>query len=46
MTDVVVGGAAGRMGSRLVACLVEAPEFRLAAALEAVGHAGGRPRRR
>jgi 4-hydroxy-tetrahydrodipicolinate reductase len=39
MTDVVVGGAAGRMGSRLVACLVEAPEFRLAAALEAVGHA-------
>ncbi len=43
MTDVVVGGAAGRMGSRLVACLVEVPAFRLAAALEAVGHtAAGR----
>jgi 4-hydroxy-tetrahydrodipicolinate reductase len=43
MTDVVVGGAAGRMGARIVACLVEAPELRLVAALEAAGHpaAGG-----
>ncbi len=38
MTDVVVAGAAGRMGSRLVACLVEAPDLRLVAALEAPGH--------
>jgi 4-hydroxy-tetrahydrodipicolinate reductase len=36
--DVVVGGAAGRMGSRLVACLLEAPELRLVAALEAPSH--------
>jgi 4-hydroxy-tetrahydrodipicolinate reductase len=38
MTDVVVAGAAGRMGSRIVACLAEAPDFRLVAALEAAAH--------
>jgi 4-hydroxy-tetrahydrodipicolinate reductase len=38
MTDVVVAGAAGRMGSRLVACLADAPDLRLVAALEAPGH--------
>jgi 4-hydroxy-tetrahydrodipicolinate reductase len=38
MTDVVVAGAAGRMGSRIVACLAEAPDLRLVAALEAAGH--------
>jgi 4-hydroxy-tetrahydrodipicolinate reductase len=36
--DVVVAGAAGRMGSRLVACLAEAGDLRLVAALEAAGH--------
>jgi 4-hydroxy-tetrahydrodipicolinate reductase len=36
--NIVVGGAAGRMGMRIVALLGEAPELRLAAALEAVGH--------
>jgi 4-hydroxy-tetrahydrodipicolinate reductase len=36
--DVVVAGAAGRMGSRLVACLAEAGDLRLVAALEASGH--------
>jgi 4-hydroxy-tetrahydrodipicolinate reductase len=35
---VVVAGAAGRMGSRIVACLEEAPALRLVAALEAPGH--------
>lgn len=38
MTDVVVAGAAGRMGSRVVACLHEASDLRLVAALEAKGH--------
>lgn len=38
MTPIVVGGAAGRMGSRVVACLAEAPDLRLAAALEAPSH--------
>jgi 4-hydroxy-tetrahydrodipicolinate reductase len=38
MADVVVAGAAGRMGSRIVACLAEAPPLRLVAALEAPGH--------
>jgi 4-hydroxy-tetrahydrodipicolinate reductase len=38
MTDIVVGGAAGRMGSRVVACLPEAKAFRLAAALESDRH--------
>jgi 4-hydroxy-tetrahydrodipicolinate reductase len=37
-TDLVVGGAAGRMGTRIVALLGEAPGLRLAAALEAPGH--------
>jgi 4-hydroxy-tetrahydrodipicolinate reductase len=37
MTDVVVAGAAGRMGSRLVACLTEADDLRLVGALEAPG---------
>jgi 4-hydroxy-tetrahydrodipicolinate reductase len=37
-SEVVVAGAAGRMGSRIVACLGEAPDLRLAAALEAPGH--------
>jgi 4-hydroxy-tetrahydrodipicolinate reductase len=37
--DVVVAGAAGRMGSRIVALLPESPALRLAAALEAPGHA-------
>lgn len=36
--DVVVAGAAGRMGTRIVACLPDAPELRLVAALEAPGH--------
>jgi 4-hydroxy-tetrahydrodipicolinate reductase len=38
MADVVVAGAAGRMGSRIVACLTAEPDLRLAAALEARGH--------
>jgi 4-hydroxy-tetrahydrodipicolinate reductase len=38
MPDVVVAGAAGRMGARVVACLGEAPDLRLAGALEAPGH--------
>lgn len=38
MADVVVAGAAGRMGNRLVALLQEDKELRLAAALEAPGH--------
>jgi 4-hydroxy-tetrahydrodipicolinate reductase len=38
MHEVVVAGAAGRMGSRIVACLVGDPRLRLAAALEAPGH--------
>ncbi len=38
MADVVVAGAAGRMGSRLVALLQEETELRLVAALEAPGH--------
>jgi 4-hydroxy-tetrahydrodipicolinate reductase len=36
--DVVVAGAAGRMGSRIVALLADAPELHLVAALEAGGH--------
>ena len=39
MIDVVVAGAAGRMGSRIVACVAEAADLRLAGALEAPGHA-------
>ena len=38
MADVVVAGAAGRMGSRLVALLRDAMDLRLVAALEAPGH--------
>ena len=35
--DVVVAGAAGRMGHRIVACLRDAPDLRLVGALEAPG---------
>ncbi len=38
MADVVVAGAAGRMGGRLVALLQEEQDLRLVAALEAPGH--------
>lgn len=38
MIDVVVAGAAGRMGTRIIACLGETPDLRLAAALEVPGH--------
>src|SRR5437763_16981735 len=38
MTDVVVAGAAGRMGTRIVACLQGDAELEVAAALEAAGH--------
>jgi 4-hydroxy-tetrahydrodipicolinate reductase len=38
MADVVVAGAAGRMGSRLVALLQEEKGLRLVGALEAPGH--------
>ena len=38
MTDVVVAGAAGRMGSRIVACLQGDADLKVAAALEAAGH--------
>ncbi len=39
MADVVVAGAAGRMGCRVIACLGDAPDLRLVGALEAPGHA-------
>jgi 4-hydroxy-tetrahydrodipicolinate reductase len=38
MADVVIAGAAGRMGSRLVALVQDEGELRLVAALEAPGH--------
>src|SRR2546427_9140419 len=38
-TDVIVAGAAGRMGNRVIACLADTPDLRLVAALEAPGHA-------
>ncbi len=38
MADVVIAGAAGRMGSRLIALLQEDKELRLVAALEGPGH--------
>lgn len=38
MPDVVVAGAAGRMGSRVVACLGDATDLKLVGALEAPGH--------
>ena len=39
MTDVVVAGAAGRMGTRIVACLQGDAELKVGAAIEATGHA-------
>ena len=36
--DLVVGGAAGRMGTRIVALARERPDLRVVAALEAPGH--------
>ena len=36
--DIVVAGAAGRMGNRIVACLAGQSDLRLVAALEALGH--------
>lgn len=38
MPEVVVAGAAGRMGSRVVACLQDDKDLRLVGALEAPGH--------
>jgi 4-hydroxy-tetrahydrodipicolinate reductase len=38
MTEVVVAGAAGRMGSRIVACLQGDADLKVAAAVEATGH--------
>jgi len=38
MADVVIAGAAGRMGSRLVSLLQDEKDMRLVAALEAPGH--------
>ncbi|MEK7370548.1 MAG: 4-hydroxy-tetrahydrodipicolinate reductase [candidate division NC10 bacterium] len=38
MPDVVIAGAAGRMGSRLVALIQEEKDLRLVGALEAPGH--------
>jgi 4-hydroxy-tetrahydrodipicolinate reductase len=37
-TEIVLAGAAGRMGTRIAALLREAADLRLAAALEAAGH--------
>jgi 4-hydroxy-tetrahydrodipicolinate reductase len=37
--DIVVAGAAGRMGNRIIACLAGLPDLRLVAALEAPSHA-------
>ena len=36
--NIVVAGAAGRMGHRIIACLADAPDLCLVAALEASGH--------
>src|SRR5262247_1060394 len=36
--EIVVAGAAGRMGSRIVACLGDAPDLKLVAALESSSH--------
>src|SRR4029077_15712882 len=36
--SVVAAGAAGRMGSRIVACVRDSGDLRLVAALEAPGH--------
>ena len=38
MADVVIAGAAGRMGCRLVALVQEEQDLRLVGALEAPGH--------
>jgi 4-hydroxy-tetrahydrodipicolinate reductase len=38
VADLIVGGAAGRMGSRIIALHRETPGLKLAAALEAPGH--------
>jgi 4-hydroxy-tetrahydrodipicolinate reductase len=38
MTDIVVAGAAGRMGTRIVACLQGDAELKVVGALEAPGH--------
>ena len=38
MADIIVAGAAGRMGNRIVACLRDTPDLRLCAALEAPAH--------
>src|SRR5438067_10682803 len=37
--DIVVAGAAGRMGNRIIACLADTADMRLVAAPEAPGHA-------
>src|SRR2546428_11438518 len=37
--NIMVAGPAGRMGSRIIACLPDAPDLRLVGALEASGHA-------
>src|SRR5438876_11219606 len=37
--DIVVAGAAGRMGNRIIACLADTADLRLVAALAAPGHA-------
>src|SRR5262247_1108133 len=37
--NIVVAGAAGRMGNRIIACLADVSDLRLVAALEAAGHA-------
>src|SRR5215470_11470461 len=39
MANIVVAGAAGRMGNRIIACLADVSDLRLVAALEAPGHA-------
>src|SRR5262245_39348890 len=38
--NIVVAGAAGRMGNRIIACLADVSDLCLVAALEAFGHAG------
>ena len=38
MVDIVVAGAAGRMGSRVIALAAAHPELRIAAAFERAGH--------
>src|SRR5437870_9043549 len=37
--EIVVAGAAGRMGNRIIACLADTADLRLVAALAAPGHA-------